>query len=154
MIARIQTLYLFLAALLAAGSMFLPFWSVTAEQQYLFSDFSLYSGAGAFFLTGSYAAGIFSPLTALAAIAAIFLYKKRPLQRSLILLAILLFLGDLLSGLTAAHFMNQHFQALAPEVAHRPEAGFFILLPEPFLFWLAMKGVVRDEKIANAYKRL
>ncbi|MDT9546783.1 MAG: DUF4293 family protein [Chlorobium sp.] len=154
MIARIQTLYLFLAALLAAGSMALPFWSVTAEQQFLFSDFSLYTGAGALFVTGSYAAGIFSPLTALAAIAAIFLYKNRQIQRSFITLGILLFLGDLLSGLTAAHFMNQHFQALAPEVTHRPEAGFFILLPEPVLFWLAMKGVVKDEKIANAYKRL
>ena len=93
-------------------------------------------------------------MTAIISIAAIFLYKNRTLQSKFILLAILLFVADLFSGLTAAHFMNQHFENIRAIITHRPEAGFFIILPEPVLLMLALKGVKKDDKIANAYKRL
>jgi len=93
-------------------------------------------------------------LTAILSLASIFLFKNRVLQSKLILLGILLFLGDLFSGLTAAHFLNQYFQSIGTAVTHKPEAGFFILLPEPVLFMMALKGVKKDEKIVNAYKRL
>ncbi|MEI8186114.1 MAG: DUF4293 domain-containing protein [Chlorobiaceae bacterium] len=155
MVARIQNLYLFLAGLFAAGSMFFPFWSFSAGKIYLISDFASFTTPGIMYVTEScYAAGIFSPLTAIISLAAIFLFKNRALQSKLIQLAILLFLGDLFSGLTAAHFLNQYFQSIGSSVTHRPEAGFFMLLPEPVLFMLAMKGVKKDDKIANAYKRL
>ena len=104
-------------------------------------------------ITSNYAAGIFSTLTAIVALAAIFLYKKRELQKKLMLLGMLLFLGDLFSGLAAAHFLNQYL-CTCIAFTHRPEAGFFMLLPEPVLLWLALKGVKKDDKIANAYKRL
>ena len=153
MIARIQTLYLFLAALLAAASMMLPFWSFSTKTLFLVFDFVPFPDAGIMQVTSSYAAGIFSPLTAIVSLAAIFFYKKRELQKRLILLGMLFFLGDLLSGLAAAHFLNQYFCTCSP-FSHKPEAGFFILLPEPVLLWLALKGVKKDDKIANAYKRL
>jgi hypothetical protein len=154
MVARIQTLYLFLAALLAVGSMFFPFWSFSTARIFFVTDFSSFPDAGILQVTSNYAAGVFSPLTALVAIAAIFLYKKRELQKKLILLGILLFVGDLLSGLASAHFLNQYFNCTCIAFSHKPEAGFFILLPEPVLLWLALKGVKKDDKIANAYKRL
>ncbi len=153
MIARIQTLYLFLAALLAGASMFLPFWSFSTKTLFFVFDFVPYPDAGILQVTSSYAAGIFSPLTALVSLAAIFFYNKRELQKRLILLAMLLFLGDMLSGLAAAHFLNQYFCSCSP-FTHKPEAGLFILLPEPVLLWLALQGVKKDDKIANAYKRL
>ena len=155
MVARIQNLYLFLAGLLAAGSMFFPFWSFSAGKIYFITDFASFSTPGILYVTEScYAAGIFSPLTAILSLASIFLFKNRVLQSKLILLGILLFLGDLFSGLTAAHFLNQYFQSIGTAVTHQPEAGFFILLPEPVLFMMALKGVKKDEKIVNAYKRL
>jgi hypothetical protein len=155
MVARIQNLYLFLAGLLASGSMFFPFWSFSAGKVYFIADFASFSTPGILYVTEScYAAGIFSPLTAILSLASIFLFKNRTLQSKLILLAILLFLGDLFSGLTAAHFLNQYFQSIGTAVTHKPEAGFFMLLPEPVLFMMALKGVKKDEKIANAYKRL
>ena len=155
MVARIQNLYLFLAGLLAAGSMFFPFWSFSAGKIYFITDFASFSTHGILYVTEScYAAGIFSPLTAILSLASIFLFKNRVLQSKLILLGILLFLGDLFSGLTAAHFLNQYFQSIGTAVTHKPEAGFFILLPEPVLFMMALKGVKKDEKIVNAYKRL
>ncbi len=155
MVARIQNLYLFLAGLLAAGSMFFPFWSFSAGKIYFITDFASFSTPGILYVTEScYAAGIFSPLTAILSLASIFLFKNRVLQSKLILLGILLFLGDLFSGLTAAHFLNQYFQSIGTAVTHKPEAGFFILLPEPVLFMMALKGVKKDEKIVNAYKRL
>ena len=154
MAARIQTLYLFLVALLAVASMMLPFWSFSTIRLFLVTDFGAFPDAGMMQVISSYAAGIFSPLTAIVALAAIFLYKKRDLQKKLILLGMLLFLGDLLSGLASAHFLNQYFSCTCIAFSHKPEAGFFILLPEPVLLWLALKGVKKDDKIANAYKRL
>jgi hypothetical protein len=153
MVARIQTLYLFLVALLALGSMFFPFWSFSIPTLFFISDFVPFPDAGILQVTSSYAAGIFSPLTAIAAIAAIFLYKKRALQKKVILLCMLFFLGDLLSGLAAAHFLNEYLCSCVA-FSHKPEAGLFILLPEPVLLWLALNGVKKDDKIANAYKRL
>jgi hypothetical protein len=153
MVARIQTLYLFLAGLLAVVSMFFPFWSFSIPTLVFITDFAPFPDAGIIQVVSSYAAGIFSPLTAIAAIAAIFLYKNRALQKKVILLGMLFFLGDLLSGLAAAHFLNEYL-CTCVAFSHKPEAGLFILLPEPVLLWMALNGVKKDDKIANAYKRL
>lgn len=155
MLARMQSLYLFIAALLAFSSLFFPFWYFITETEYLLKDFSPLAGAGSVHVFGFYVSGIVSPVTGLLSIVAVFLYKNRALQSKLIVVLILLFLVDILSGLIAAHFMNEHLrQSFGPGVEHLPGAGFFVLLPEPLLFWLAMKGVKKDEKIASAYKRL
>ena len=154
MVARIQNLYLFLAGLLALLSMFFPFWSFSAGNIFLISDVGSSTIPDLVFSVATHAGLIFSPLTALISVAAIFFFKNRALQSKLILLAILLFLGDLFSGLTASHVMNQHLQTIGAAITHKPEAGFFILLPEPVLLLLALKGVKTDDKIANAYKRL
>ncbi|MEE9906166.1 MAG: DUF4293 domain-containing protein [Chlorobium sp.] len=154
MLARIQSLYLFIAGALALASMFVPFWSFSGGEVVYFRDFGALEVAGLVQVTASYAAGVFSPLTAIAAIAAIFLYANRALQTKLIALAVVLFMGDLVSGLVAAHFMNEYFEQTMAAATHRPEAGLFMMLPEPVLLWMALKGVRMDDKIANAYKRL
>ena len=155
MLARTQSLYLFIAALLAFSSMLFPFWYFVAGTEYLLMDFSPLAGANIVHISSLYVSSILSPVTGLLSIAAIFVYKNRTLQSKLILLLILLFLADVLSGLTAAHFMNGHLtQISGASVEHLPGPGFFVLLPEPLLFWLAMKGIKKDEKIATAYKRL
>ncbi len=156
MLARLQSLYLFLAALLAFSSLLFPFWYYSMEEShYLLLDFQPLASASSMHIVSLYVSSIISPVTGLLAIIAIFFYKTRALQTTLILVLILLFLVDLLSGLAAAHFMNEQLLAsFGSGVEHAPGAGFFVLLPEPVLFWLAMKGVKKDEKIANAYKRL
>jgi len=154
MIARIQNLYLLLVSMLAVASMFFPFWSFSAGQEYLVSDLGVPAITAAGYDFICFSERLFSPLTAIVAITAIFLFKNREIQSKLIGLAILFFVGDLFAGLTAAHFMNLHFETIGAFFSHKPEAGFFILLPEPVLLMLALKGVKTDEKIANAYKRL
>jgi len=154
MLARIQNLYLCLVGLLAIGSMFLPFWSFSADHLILISDLGTPAITGSAYAFASLAGQIFSPLTAIVSVGAIFFFQKRELQRKLITLAIALFLGDLFAGLTAAHFVNEHFKTLGTVVTHHPEWGFVLLLPEPLLLMFALKGVQKDEKIANAYKRL
>jgi len=154
MAARIQNLYLFLAGLFAIASIFFPFWSFSAGHLYLITDFSTSEIAEMQYAFACYACGIFSSLTAIISLSTILLYKNRALQSKLILLALMLFIATLFSGLTAAHFMNQHFQHIGGIITHKPEAGFFIILPEPLLLMLALKGVKTDDKIANAYKRL
>jgi hypothetical protein len=154
MLARIQTLYLFLAALLAASSMLFPFWSFSSDHLFIISDLGASQLADVTYTLACFTGSVFSPLTAIFALAAIFLYKNRTLQTNLILAAIMLFALDLFSGLAAAHFMNRHFLALGSTLNHSPGTGFYIMLPEPLLLFLGMKGVKKDEKIATAYKRL
>jgi hypothetical protein len=154
MLTRIQSLYLFVAALLAFGSMALPFWSFQTTHLILLGDFTQIQGAGIIVNAGSISGGIFSPLTGAAAIASIFMYKNRKLQQNMIALCYLLFVGDLISGLTAGHFLNEYLHSTGAIVTYQPGGSLFMLLPEPVLFWLASLGVKKDEKIASAYKRL
>jgi hypothetical protein len=154
MLSRIQSLYLFLAALLAFGSMAMPFWTFQTGHIVLFGDFMDVQGAGIVVTAGSIAGGIFSPLTGITSLAAIFLFKNRKLQQKLIALCFALFAADLLSGLTGGHFLNLYLQTQAQAVTFQPGGGMFMILPEPVLFWLATLGVKKDEKIASAYKRL
>jgi len=154
MLARIQSLYLFIAALLALSSMFFPFWYFVSADSYALRDFGPLMEAGALHVAGLYLSSVLSPLTALLSIAAIFLYRNRALQSKLILFLILLFLADILTGLLSAHFLNEYLSRSNEAVSHSPGEGLFVLLPEPLLFWLALGAVKKDEKIATAYKRL
>lgn len=154
MLSRIQSLYLLIAALLAVGSMAMPFWTFMAERVIYFSDFQDFQGAGAMVSTGSIAGGIFSPLTAIVSLAAIFQFKNRKLQQNLIWVCFGLFAGDLVSGLTGGHYLKLYLETRATEVTFQPGGGMFLILPEPVLFWLASLSVKKDEKIATAYKRL
>jgi len=155
MLARAQSLYLLIAALLAFSSLLFPFWYYIEATEYVLTDFSPFSEAGVLHITGVYVSSILSPISGILSIAAIFLYKNRSLQSTLISVLIVIFLADVLSGLTAAHFMNEYLsQGAETAVEHQPGAGLFVLLPQPLLFWLAMRGVKKDEKIVNAYKRL
>jgi hypothetical protein len=154
MLARIQSLYLFLAALLAAASMLFPFWSFSSESLFVISDFGASTIADIRYTIACYAGSAFSPLTAAISLAAVFLFNKRDIQTKLIIAAMAFFALDLFSGLAAAHFMNLHFLEIGTAMDHRPETGFYLLLPEPVLLFMAMKGIKKDEKIATAYKRL
>lgn len=154
MFSRIQSLYLFLAALLAFGSMSMPFWTFTAGNVVLFGDFMDLQGAGLFVTAGSIAGGILSPVTGMVSLVTIFLFSNRKLQQTLILLCMFLFAADLLAGLAGGHFLKQYLETQSTSVSFVPGGGLFMLLPEPVLFWLASLGVKKDEKIATAYKRL
>lgn len=156
MLARQQTLFLALAALLAIASSFLPFWYFSAGESILLTDFSPIAEAGIIHTITLYLSSIFSPLTALASVAAIFMFSNRKQQALLTKIAIVLFTVDILAGLTAAHFLNSWLQASMPEhgIQHTPGAGLFVICPEPLFLWLALKGIEKDEKIATAYKRL
>jgi hypothetical protein len=154
MLSRIQSLYLFIAALLAFGSMAFPFWTFTTNHIILFGDFMDVQGAGMIVTAGSIVGGLLSPLTGIVALATIFLYKNRKLQQTLITLCLVLFAADLLAGLAGGHFLKQYLETQSPSVSFAPGSGLFMLLPEPVLFWLASLGVKKDEKIATAYKRL
>jgi hypothetical protein len=154
MLSRIQNLYLLLAALLAFGSMTMPFWTFTAGHLVIFGDFMDVQGAGIVVTAGSIAGGIFSPLTGIVSLVSIFMFKNRKLQQTLIFLCFALFAADLFAGLAGGHFLKQYLETQSGAVTFRPDGGLFMILPEPVLFWLASLGVKKDEKIATAYKRL
>lgn len=154
MLARIQSLYLFMVVLLAIASMLLPIWSFNAVPEVIVRDIASAPLDNGLYNVASIVGMLCSPLTAIVAGAAIFLFNNRALQTKLILVAMLLFAGDVVAALAAPHMMNQNFIASGNPVAHQPQIGLFLLLPEPLFLFLALKGVKTDDKIANAYKRL
>ncbi len=154
MLSRIQSFYLFIVALLAFSSIAMPFWVFQAGQVIAFGDFREVAGAPALVSAASITGGILSPLTGIVALVTIFQFKNRKLQQRLIVLGVLLFAGDLGTGLVGGHFLNLYLHTQTQAVSFSPDGGMFLILPEPVLFWLATLGIKKDEKIATAYKRL
>jgi len=154
MIQRIQTLYLFLAAVCAALPLFLPLAVLSCGPEALpgkatlwgFDDPSAaasYSGGWA-----NLAAALLSALSSLVSLVTIFLYRNRNAQRkSCTVLVVLL---AIVCGLSAGYL-----SALPDGVAIRT-LSFAAFLPVVAIVavLLARRGIVRDEKLVRSLDRI
>ena len=132
MIQRIQTIYLFLVALLSILAIVVPLPFVLSGTTALeFNDFV--------------ALMVLLGLVALLSIGTIFLYKNRVLQMNLCRLGIVLLLGVV--G-TAIWF------ALKAEGQDMPQIGAGFPLLGIFNTWFAMRGIKADEKLVRSMYRL
>lgn len=135
MIQRIQTVYLFLAAVAAISFMFIPFGNITNQ--------------GNITLLNSHSLPIFDffvGVTSTISILSIFLFKNRKKQALLVLLNILLsfaFIGAEAYGAYTNQKSDFHFSLgfILP---------FFVLI---FNF-LAYKGIKNDDKLVKSMDRL
>lgn len=164
MLARIQTLYLFLVVLSVALSLqVLPFWTYefrSTENTTALQTLAL-TGVGSFDLSGTLSGtlnglfwgfNILLILTGITALAAILLFKNRKLQRTLAFVGLLDSIATLALGISAAILLRNTLNA--SELYDMPGAGFYLLVLTPVWFWLAASGIKKDEGIATAYKRL
>jgi uncharacterized membrane protein len=138
MLQRIQSLWLLLAAFAAFLTIRLSFYSGNFGENSQPSSFQ--------YLTASFNIWILILTIALVCIGAIdiFLYKNRKLQGRLALL------GVLISLLNIFLYYKQ---------THRFEAGNYDLtallaLAIPVFYFLAMRGIYRDEKLVKSLDRL
>ncbi|MBX5438381.1 MAG: DUF4293 family protein [Thermoflavifilum sp.] len=141
MIQRIQTVYLFLAALCGVLSWIIPFGKATWINQPAMA----YVANDSFFLT------LLMILAILLAIIAIFLFKNRRLQLRLSLLGLVVSAAALVLEYRTIHGYQQ-------QVTLVQRAYYWIGIALPVLmmlfFILAARGIRRDEKLVRSLDRL
>jgi len=140
MLQRMQSVWLLLAAICAILSIKYPFYSGNIETPGQPISFQ--------FLTAIFNIWILIVTIALACIAAIdiFLYKNRKLQGRLAILGILLSLLNIYLYLKAIHRFVEN------QGSHTITAVFVIAIP--ILFFLAARGIYRDQKLVKSLDRL
>lgn len=146
MIQRIQSIYLFLASLCGFGLFGLPF----ASTEQAIASSQLFASDAQYTISDSTGVLVLFIGAALAALAAIFLFKQRLVQIRIAVLAVVLnILGLLLSFWV---FMKD-----APNMGEAPvEEQFGLGLPALFIVFgmLAVSGIRKDEKLVKSMDRL
>jgi Domain of unknown function (DUF4293) len=140
MLQRIQSIWLLLAAICAFLTIKFSFYSGNIESPGQPVSFQ--------YLTASFNIWILIVTIVLVCIAAIdiFLYKNRKLQGRLAILGIILSLLNIYLYLNAIHRFVEH------QGSHTISSVFVFAIP--VLFFLAFRGIYRDQKLVKSLDRL
>ena len=140
MIQRIQTIYLFLAALNLSGGFFIPFAETKTSQEGIFADLVFTQGDQS-------SLSIMAILGMVLAIGAIFVYQNRKLQKqiSLFLLGFCFGVAGMAFGILAKQ---------AEGVSYSYSFGWVFLLLAALCTLLAMRGISKDEELVKSMDRL
>ena len=141
MIQRIQTIWLALAGIAGAMMYKLPLWQYSLTNQ---------ANKTTFFASENLLLFLLIVATALIAFVTIFLFRNRPLQKSLTLLGLLLSIGILAIEVFLVEDMQKQ---LSPE-KNSWQIGALLPVAMIILFILARAGVSRDEKMIRSLERL
>lgn len=146
MIQRIQTIYLFISALLIASLMRFKFADLSVNNElYTFVAKGIYSGEDLIF--NGLAIFIFIPVIVLLHVIVIFLYKKRILQ-----IRILVFSIVLLLGLFGLFFYFTYAGFTDAQVAFKIPVVFPIVAA--ILDFLAIRSIGKDEALIRSLNRI
>jgi len=149
MIQRIQTVYLFVIAILMLLTAFLPVMEVVEADGLSTHKLSLLS-LGAYSFFPAFVSPVLSLLAGIMAIIAIFLYKKRTLQMNfcswILILTIVLY---------ATIFYSYFIVSGKDEsTTYTPEIAFLFPLLTIILASMAIAGIMKDQKIVSSLDRL
>ncbi|MCB9081567.1 MAG: DUF4293 domain-containing protein [Lewinellaceae bacterium] len=144
MIQRIQSLLLLLAGVGLLGLFGLPFAATPQPVPATFFANSTYEVQDNPLLM------VLFGLSGLLAIAGIFLFKNRPLQMRLTILAVI---GAVLGGIVAVVFFLQQSQALG-SAAIQDQAGLFLPPAALVFLLLAYRFIGKDEALVKSMDRL
>lgn len=146
-IQRIQTLFLLLALGMLIAFLFIPFGFWDAE--------ILKSNPEIFKLTAGRNAALLLPtaLTIVLVVCSIFLFKKLPLQKSLVSLSAILVVAMML---VVVYVMTLGFNIANPDVTVRPiwGSGGLLLVGALIALIFAVRGIASDQKLLRSYDRL
>ncbi len=151
MIQRIQTLYLFVVALLMSLTLFMPIASFTvAGQTYELTAFTLRCGDAS---ETTVWMGIMLSLAAALPLVNIFLFKRRVLQIRLCAVEIILLLGSLVMIGLYYWLTSRIFEGLVIE--HR-QFGWAAPMPlvSLILAYLASRAIFKDEMLVRSLDRI
>lgn len=149
MIQRIQTVYLFLAALGLGSQFFLPYAAAPAGSV---TDAAATFSDGVFDLKDRTGLLVSTAIAAILAAAAIFLFKNRSLQSRVT--SIGSFATALLAILLAAQFFFLMKETGAQMNGVRYQAGLAMPAVAAVLLWLANRNIRKDESLVRSMDRL
>jgi hypothetical protein len=157
MIQRIQTVYLFLAAICGALTFFFTYahfleGDIKVAEYAMFGVFNVQSDT--FEMAGPYAfpAWVFGALSTLLPFVAIFLYKKRPVQYRIARLA---FLSNLAYAVYLFFAIDAIAESLyAGDITVLHHIGFYLPVAALPLCFLAVRGIKKDEALVKSLDRI
>ena len=143
MIQRIQSIYMFLAAICFAALWFPSMILMTSQNpgEAYFSDSTFYANESMLIQIGS-------GVSALMALISVFLYKERGMQ---IILAAVSSLMHLLFCIGASFWSVFKYQKLAEFI---PANGMYCSMAGIVLVWLAVRAIRRDQELVRSMDRL
>lgn len=155
MIQRKQSLFLFFAVLSLAGLAILPLASFFGDQDslimYVYQIVSLVPDSnpdfGSLFLLPLLAVVL---ITVFGSFSAIFMFKNR--KRQLMVVRLMIFLLIVAVGLFFLYYANALEQASGGLIV--PELGVYLIPVALILLFLAMRGIIADEKLIRSSERL
>ncbi|MDP2723365.1 MAG: DUF4293 domain-containing protein [Bacteroidales bacterium] len=155
MIQRKQSVFLLLSVISLAGLAFLPLASFFGDQDslvmYVFQIVSKVPDSipdfGALFLMPLLAIVV---ITAILSFAAIFMFKNR--ARQLMVVRLLIFLLVVAIGLFFLYYVNALETASGGLIA--TELGIYLIPVALIFLFLAMRGIIADEKLVRSSDRL
>lgn len=147
MIQRIQTVYL----LLAAVASFLLFVLPIASTDAVIAGSDLFADAK-YTIQDNIVLTILFVLTGIAALAAIFLFKNRPLQRNLGRVALALTIIGVIFAIV--FFMQDGIVNTSEAISPADGIGAFLPVLSIIFIVLAIRGINKDEKTVRSMDRL
>lgn len=136
MIQRIQTVWFFLAAIVAASTLYFNY--------YKLADGTLLN------MDNNYLGTVLIGVSVILSLVGLFAFKKRPLQLNLIWLNILVLIGLLVW----IYFCIEDAKFSIVESGGSFRLAAFIPLVAIALLWMARIGIKKDVKLLKAYDRL
>jgi len=143
MIQRIQTLYLFIAAILAGGIIYLlPLWIKNSGEKFYLNSLLQSDDWKSMSIVAAFA------LSALLSLISIFLYKKRTQQVGMNRFNIVV--NFYLLGIIVYHLL------ILPGESEISEKGIGLFIPVLVIVFLALanKSILKDEKLVKSVDRL
>lgn len=154
MIQRIQSLFLLSAVILQIVFIFTPLAHFILNSseiiEFRYNGFISVANSAKTTLVSTTAILILSWVIAILSFATIFLYKKRILQMRLTIYSLLFSLG--LMGLLAFYFIQ--FKSANAVLTSGLTPSIVIPVANSILFFLAFRGIRKDELLVKAYDRL
>jgi hypothetical protein len=157
MIQRIQTVYLFLAAIAGLLTFFLPFTHFTAEdvklaEYAMFGLFNVQSDVLETSGTFTFPAWVLGSLSVLLPAIGIALYKNRPLQMKIVRLAYLVDLAYVVYLFFAVdRLYTEYFDSTSSVLYH---VGFYLPVAAFAFCFLAIRGIKKDEALVKSLDRI
>lgn len=157
MIQRVQSIYLFLAALAGLMTFFLSYAHFYADgakvaEYAMFGVFNVQSQT--LEMTGPYAfpVWVFGALAVIVPFLTIFLYKNRPLQMRIAQLAYLVNLGYVVYLFFAVDAINEQVFDNGLRILHH--AGFYMPVIAIVFCFLGVRGIKKDEALIKSLDRI
>jgi len=152
MIQRIQSIYLFLAAILITAVYFLPLLGMEGNENIVYTFYTngvLMDGQQTLILS-TWPVSIMVGAIALLLFINIFLYKRRIIQMRICIYSILLILGLYF----LIWFYQNQFSAQIPIEEVQYFYGLIFPLLAIVFIWMAFKGIRKDERLVRSYDRI